>query len=1002
MGKIMNNVRCIVGFVLLILFAQVAISAGKGILVKKSLPLDRVNGAVVKTPETSQYFPDRIIVKLTSTSGSSKSTSSFGVPAVDKFVQQYSALSVRPLFPNHSAPEGVSTSSAVQQVDLTKFYVLKYSSPIDPFKVAEELSQLPDVQYAEPWFIYPVSGATVFTPNDTLFSKQWNLARVKADSAWSVSTGDTSVVIGIVDTGVQWDHPDLAANIWTNPGETGLDSLGHDKRTNGIDDDHNGYVDDWHGWDFGGADFNFNPLIGDNDARPTADNTAHGTHVAGIAGAVTNNVTGVAGAGFNCRILAVKTSADNDTRAGAAYIIAGFEGIVYAVDMGAKIINCSWGGSGASQAEQDIVDYVVGKGAIIVAAAGNQNSTAPSYPASYNGVLSVAATNTVDQKATYSNFGSTIDVSAPGGWAISVDPTYEILSTYFPSTYAVDAGTSMASPLVAGICGLVAAHNPSYSGLQVGEQVRVTCDNIDAGNSSYIHALGQGRVNAYRALTVSSPSLRMTTLSVKDSVGGNNNGVLEQNETFTVVTNFHNYLQSTTSAATVTLTTSDTTVQILNGSFPIGAVPTAGSVNNFTNPFQVHIKSVVPPGHLVTFTLIIHDGAYNDFQSFSVLINPTFVSHDINNINVTLTNIGRIGYLDINNTYGNGFIFAGGNQLYEGGLLIGTSSTKIVDVVRNPTTQDADFSSTQIYGMSTPGTFAAQEGSAVFTDAAAAPANKIGLQVKMHSYAFTTTADSDYVLLQYNIKNTTAGTVSNLYAGLFMDWDMLPNFDQNKTSYDAGRSLGYAWDTSLANTVYAGVRALEGAASYRGLVNSVSIDLSRSGKFSWLSAGVITTDSVGDIHLVVSSGPYTIASNETKVIGFALVAGKNLTSLQTHADAAQTKWNALKPLVGVKEEKAGIPSVFALAQNYPNPFNPVTNIHYELPKSSTVTLKIFDVLGREVATILQGEQQAGRYTVPFDGSHLASGVYFYRLTATGSGSEPGRHFEEVKKLMLLR
>src|SRR5262249_48610015 len=152
--------------------------------------------------------------------------------------------------------------------------------------------------------------------------------------------GDTTVLIGIVDTGVQWDHPDLAANIWINPGEWGPDGHGGFKQSNGIDDDSDGYVDDYHGWDFMGADY-ANP-VPDNDPGPHSTLLAHGTHVAGIADAATNNITGIAGVGFTCRIIPVKTSADNDNRGGGPFIERGFEGIVYAADRGARVINCSW------------------------------------------------------------------------------------------------------------------------------------------------------------------------------------------------------------------------------------------------------------------------------------------------------------------------------------------------------------------------------------------------------------------------------------------------------------------------------------------------------------------------------------------------------------------------------------------------------------------------------------------------------------------------------------
>ncbi|HTK81866.1 MAG TPA: S8 family serine peptidase [Bacteroidota bacterium] len=961
-------------------------------------------GKPQKSPANSTYMPDRIVVKLKADAPSAQVSGSFGISSLDRFVQRYNAIAVERRFPHKAAP---LLKGPKEPVDLSRIFVMKYSSPIDAFKVAHEIAQLPEVEYAEPWFIYTVSGASgsAFIPNDTSFSKQWGLTKVKADSAWNISQGDTSVVIGIIDTGVQWDHPDLIGNIWINPGESGLDSLGHDKRTNGIDDDGNGYIDDWHGWDFLGSDY-ANP-VGDNDTKPqgpNAPNLAHGTHVAGIASASTNNVTGVAGIGYKCRILPVKASADNDNRGPGPYIERGFDAIVYAADMGAKVINCSWGGEGASQFEQDVVTYATQHGALIVAAAGNSYTQTVQFPASYDEAISVAATNKNDIKSDYSSYNEFVDVSAPGGECCSNSTL--IYSTYFPDMYAYLQGTSMASPLVAGLAALVKSYFPGYSALQVGEQVRATCDNIYGSNSAYLNKLGKGRINALKALTLSTPSIRMTSYVVSDSAGGNNNGSLEPNEDFTVAATFVNYLQPTSSGATISLTSADTYVQVTAGSFPVGVIPTNGSVNNFANPFQVHIKNTVPPGHIATFLLQMTDGSYSDFQVIKLLLNQTYATMNVNNVKVTVTNNGRIGFNDgFTNSQGVGFVYGGENELFEGGLIIGTSATKLVDVVRDSLGgQDADFVSSQIFSLQTPGTISAQDGHATFTDDGATATNKLGIQVDVYSYAFTTPPDSDFVIARFDIKNTTAGSLSNVYAGLFFDWDMLPHYDTNKTAFDASRQLGYAWDASVSvqNPVYCGVRALNGAAGYRGLINTISLPLGRDAKWSWLSGGIVTTASTGDIHFAISSGPYTIAAGQKQMVGFALLGGKSLANLQAHADAALSKWTSILPLLDVRDGGKGIPTAYALRQNYPNPFNPTTNISYDIPSASFVNLRVFDILGREVATLVDGQQQAGVYTVPFDGIHLSSGVYYCRFTVSDPASHTENRFVDVKKLILMK
>jgi hypothetical protein len=798
------------------------------------------------------------------------------------------------------------------------------------------------------------------------------LTKILADSAWCISTGDTSVVIGIIDTGVQLDHPDLVANIWINSGEDGPDGLGGSKRTNGIDDDVNGKIDDWRGWDFGGADYN--APVEDNLPVPTESNNAHGTHVAGIAAASTNNGIGVAGIGNTCRIMAVKTTSDNDKRGsgGTPYVIFGFEGIVYAADMGADIINCSWGGTGGSLFEQDVITYATQHGSLVVAAAGNLNVTIPDFPAAYDGVLSVAATNSSDIKASYSKHGITIDLAAPGD---------NIYSTYYPNTYSSLYGTSMASPLVAGVAALVKSKNPSYAPQQVGEQVRVTADPIGTLNPSYL--LGKGRLNAFRALSESSPSVRLQSFTMTDYAGGRANGIAEPGESLAVITTIKNFLSPTSPALRVALRTTSPYVTVFDSVFTPGTLGTLQEADNTSSPFRIRVGTSVPPASLVTLSLVAEDGAYADVEYITILINPTFATHDVNSVKVTLVNNGRVGFSDLTNSGGVGFVFGGLNHLYEGGLIVGTSSTKLLDEVRNgacQTCQDNDFASAGLYDMVTPGAISQQDGHAIFLDSIASATNKIGLRIEMSSYAFTGPADSNYVLIRYDIHNSSAATISNLYAGLFFDWD-IQNYSANKTGYDQERKLGYAWDTTASSPMFVGNAAMDSTVVFCGLANAGTLAIDRAAKWTWISGGISQDVARGDIHTVISSGPLTIPANGGRTIGFALSGGASLASLQASTDAAREKWLIINPPTGVGEDGNEIPGGFQLYQNYPNPFNPSTVIRYDLPASGMVTLKVFDLLGREVGAPVQTVQQAGGHSVTIDASAYAAGVYFYRLTA---------------------
>lgn len=356
------------------------------------------------------------------------------------------------------------------------FLGLKRKSPLDQTfmlsfddvtKIDELIAQLKKddlIEYVEK---VPILKPTL-VPNDPSYSTQWHLDKIAAEAAWSrFSTGGTAV-IAIVDDAVDISHPDLAPNLWVNPGEIA---------GNSIDDDGNGYVDDVNGWDV---------ASNDNDPSPPSSTFRHGTHVAGIASAATNNGTGIAAIGFSCKLMCVKTTNELNL------ITHGYQGIVYAADNGADVINCSWGGTTPGTTGQNIINYALASGCIVVAASGNDNTNVPFYPASYPGVVSVASTRDNDTKSGFSNYGPTITVSAPGS---------NIYSTLPGGAYGYLSGTSMASPLVAGLLGLMRSYHPGMPNADLVNCLKSSAVSIDALNTSYSGQLGAGRIDAAAAMT---------------------------------------------------------------------------------------------------------------------------------------------------------------------------------------------------------------------------------------------------------------------------------------------------------------------------------------------------------------------------------------------------------------------------------------------------------------------------------------------------------------------
>jgi thermitase len=297
------------------------------------------------------------------------------------------------------------------------------------------LRSVPEVKFAEPNYV--VSAA--FDPNDPYRSSQWALSKINAPQAWELSQGTSTIKIAIIDTGVDLDHPDLASKI------------------------------------DGGFDFVNNDAVADDDH-------GHGTHCAGLAAAATNNGLGVAGVGFNSHIIPIKVLGANGS--GSTSTIAA--GIEYAVNAGAKVISLSLGGPSNSSAMNDAVNYAWSNGVIVVAAAGNSNTSAMFYPAASTNAIAVGATDQNDAKASFSNFGTWVDVAAPG---------VSLLSTYLNGQYLNMSGTSMATPVVAGLAALLwedlgSATAPSV----VRNKLESTCDPIAGGWVIF------GRVNALRAL----------------------------------------------------------------------------------------------------------------------------------------------------------------------------------------------------------------------------------------------------------------------------------------------------------------------------------------------------------------------------------------------------------------------------------------------------------------------------------------------------------------------
>jgi hypothetical protein len=874
--------------------------------------------------------------------------------------------------------------------NLSRIYILKFNTAEDPVKAAKIISKQPAVEWAEPKYVRTIiNSPNTFNPNDSLYllNRQTNLERIDANDAWQITTGDSTVHIAIVDIGVDWHHPDLSDNILKTPGGKLI------------------------GWDFGG-------LNGTPDDDPSEDSMAfHGTHVAGIAAAVTNNKIGIASIGNKCKIIPIKVSRyDQLAPDGAPFVVYGFEGIKLAVDLGAKVINCSWGGNSYSSMEQEIIDYAVSKGTLVVAAQGNDGNTESFYPADYNGVLSVGWLHTGDdKKSSNGNYGTKVKVFAPGDTILSTWPTKS------GNLYINLSGSSMASPLATGLAGLVFSKFRNFTPLQVAEQIRVTADNIESSNpDSLKYLLGRGRINAYKAVTdTNTISVRAENVNFIDE--GNGNGLLESGESVSIDINFVNYLKSIRNVS-VDINCSDGVVSLINTNshFDIGTLSTLGSVGNNTNRFRFNISPNAPLDYNVNFLLKFSDGAnYNDFQWITAKINPTYGVHTIGDINVTVTSKGALGFSDYPaNTEGTGFSFRNSeNLMFEGALMYGTASNKVMDIARISESQSTDFIIKIPIKVISVGSN--QVGYTVFSDAGAGP-NALGIETHLTSYTYSNPPNNSFIILNSSFHNTTSKDITGLFAGYYIDWDIpVSDYIHDTTYYDANDNFAVALnnnkkDLRVYKKVYTGTALISANANsfiYYGVNNGTAADsviisdadgFSDKEKWFTLSKGDKTKTAGGDISLVVSGGPFNILANDSVNVAYVLAAATTLDSLRAAIQQSRDKYKT----VGIKENQNKLPDSFALFQNYPNPFNPSTVISYQLSASSNVQIKVYDVLGKEVATLINEQKSIGKYKVVWNGTDyygnkVSSGVYMYRIQ-TISLSSKARSFSAVKKMVLIK
>ncbi|MBN2829965.1 MAG: S8 family serine peptidase, partial [Candidatus Cloacimonetes bacterium] len=520
-----------------------------------------------------------------------------GMESFDKLAEQYKFIDMKQLY----NPKDKNWNDNGQYIQCIYEIRLSDNSLIEDALV--DLNSDPNINYAQ----YDVIMRERYVPNDQDYHFQYYIPITHTDEAWEFGRGSEDIVVGISDSGVYWNHPDLRDNIYINEAELPGIVIDWDNGEiyggDGLDNDQNGKVDDVIGWDF---------AMNDNNPHQAYPENEHGTHVAGCVSAVGDNGIGVAGPGFSVKLAVCSGRPDNESGSTVAY---GYAMLQYFADLGCDIGNASWGGQEPNDywfnEYRQIIQYCTAQGMLVVAAAGNDNTehnaTYRDAPGDIPETFCVAATNSSDSKASFSDYGVPIDISAPGAG---------IYSTYYGSTwYESLDGTSMASPIVAGIAALVKSVHPNLTPAQLRARIEETADDIYPMNMEFANIetqqflLGAGRVNALAAAYYDVlPNILVEEVTISET-NGDGDGVPNPGETIEMTVQLNNmmyfgavtptfYTWATAYNVTATLSSPIAGVSISNETSNFGTIAGGSSISNHNDKYIITTASDLSPDNI--------------------------------------------------------------------------------------------------------------------------------------------------------------------------------------------------------------------------------------------------------------------------------------------------------------------------------------------------------------------------------------------------------------------
>lgn len=836
------------------------------------------------------------------------------VPEVDRLLTRFDAVAMNPFFgPLQSVNEEF-------MYRIRNDYVIEFPAGTDMELVASEMSMLDDIEWALPDYLIPFD----YVPDDPSYANQWFHDNLESARAWDITRGSEEVLVAGIDTGVDWNHPDLVDNIWVNPGEDidgnpavydfFEDLPGTSGDWNYEDDDGNGFVDDFIGYDWVTGVNAYPGEDGNTPDNNPMDFNGHGTGVGASMVQTGDNGVGGVGVAWDSKLICTRCGYQSSSGQGLTSLSAAVSAMAYLIDVAERydkvvIANMSYGGSSQYQPMMNIVSDAWDTGLLMFGAAGNDGVSAAHYPAAYTEVIAVAATNQGDGRAGFSNYGNWVSISAPG---------VSCLTAWFNNAYSSWDGTSVASPIAAGVGALVAARFPEESNATWRQIVE---DSVDPDNSSQY--IGTGRVNAYKAVTQFAwPELTFDWIEVSDPDG---NGHPDPGETLEVTFQLSN-AEGWQDATLVSgyLEFDNELIDVTTSQILLGNIVNGTSGNNVGNPLVFEVPETGINGEFVMMTLRVESGpnSFEVAETERLLIGtPEVMLLDIDDgdsyesyILDDFHNMATV-YNHVDMSVRTSLPTVDEMSLYPVVLVMGGNSTTsftgdVISVLEGAMDNGVNMF---VFGDGIDEQLAGTDFYANYLHAESVP-DQAG------AVALTPVPDAGApVVHEGNMFITGQGGAGN-------------NQDPDVIGPVNGAFAAYHYYTNETN--------------YGGIVYE------------------------GDDYRLV-------------YFSFAFESVSGVQNTVTRQDFFESLFAWFGTDVDDNLESEVIPESFEIASAYPNPFNPSTTLSIAVPNRAVMNLRIYDVLGREVVQLAQGTYNAGMHQLTWDATLQSSGVYFAVMQAEG-------------------